>query len=106
MPSCYSPGHEHRAPFNQLVVARLTRAANDSCFCIGRLGAPGGLRISGRRLKETSEAAITPEGILVQRISYQTKGGIRIEREILAQPYSPADTNLADRLDHQRGVLF
>jgi anthranilate synthase len=47
----------------------------------------------------------------VQRTSfettgYETTGGIRIEREILAQPYSPADTNLADRLDHQRGVLF
>jgi anthranilate synthase len=45
------------------------------------------------------------EGIFVQRLSYETKGGIRIEREIVAQPYSPADTNLADRLDHRRGVL-
>jgi anthranilate synthase len=42
----------------------------------------------------------------VQHNLYQTKGGIRIEREILAQPYSPADTNLADQLDHRRGVLF
>ncbi|MGC2414856.1 MAG: anthranilate synthase component I, partial [Stellaceae bacterium] len=42
----------------------------------------------------------------MQRTSYETKGGIRIEREIVAQPYSPADTALADRLDHQRGVLF
>jgi len=42
----------------------------------------------------------------VQRINYETKGGIRIEREIVLQPYSPADTALADRLDHQRGVLF
>ena len=42
----------------------------------------------------------------MQRTSYETKGGIRIEREIVAEPYSPADTALADRLDHQRGVLF
>ena len=42
----------------------------------------------------------------VQRINYETKGGIRIEREIVAQPYTPADTALADRLDRQRGVLF
>ena len=42
----------------------------------------------------------------MQRTSYETTGGVRIEREILAQPYSPADTNLADRLDNQRGVLF
>jgi anthranilate synthase len=42
----------------------------------------------------------------VQRTSYDTKGGIRIEREIVAQPYSPADTALADRLDERRGVLF
>jgi len=42
----------------------------------------------------------------VQRTFYQTKGGIRVEREILAQPYSPADTTLADRLDERRGVLF
>ncbi|HEV2337059.1 MAG TPA: anthranilate synthase component I [Stellaceae bacterium] len=42
----------------------------------------------------------------MQRTSYETKGSIRIEREIVAQPYSPADTALADRLDHQRGVLF
>ena len=42
----------------------------------------------------------------MQRISYQTKGSIRIDREVAAQPYSPADTALADRLDHQRGVLF
>jgi anthranilate synthase len=42
----------------------------------------------------------------VQRISYMTKGGIRVDREIVAQPYSPADTALADRLDERRGVLF
>jgi anthranilate synthase len=42
----------------------------------------------------------------VQRTSYETTGGIRIEREILLQPYSPADTTLADRLDYRRGVLF
>ncbi len=42
----------------------------------------------------------------MQRTSYETKGGIRIDREIVAQPYSPADTELAERLDRQRGVLF
>ena len=42
----------------------------------------------------------------MQRISYQTKGGVRISREVAVQPYSPADTALADRLDRQRGVLF
>jgi anthranilate synthase len=42
----------------------------------------------------------------VQRTSYQTKGGICVHREIVEEPYSPADTALADRLDHQRGVLF
>ncbi len=42
----------------------------------------------------------------MQRTSYDTTGGIRIHREIAQQPYSPADTALADRLDRQRGVLF
>ena len=42
----------------------------------------------------------------MQRTSYETKGGIRIHREIAVQPYSPADSALADRLDRQRGVLF
>jgi anthranilate synthase len=47
----------------------------------------------------------------VQRKSYDTRsyltaGGIRVHREIVVQPYSPADTALADRLDQQRGVLF
>jgi len=42
----------------------------------------------------------------VQHNSYQTKGGIRIEHEILAQPYSPAGSTLAGRLDERRGVLF
>ena len=42
----------------------------------------------------------------VQRTSYVTQGGIRVHREIVAQPYSPADTALADRLDTRRGVLF
>ena len=41
----------------------------------------------------------------MQRTSYQTEGGVRIERDIVAQPYSPADTALADRLDHRRGIL-
>ena len=42
----------------------------------------------------------------MQRTTYDTRGGIRIHRETLVQPYSPADTALAERLDHQRGVLF
>ena len=42
----------------------------------------------------------------VQRISYVTKGGIRIERETALQRYSPADTALASQLDARRGVLF
>jgi anthranilate synthase len=42
----------------------------------------------------------------VQRTSYDTEGGIRIHREVAVLPYSPADTALADRLDHRRGVLF
>ncbi|HLY45494.1 MAG TPA: anthranilate synthase component I [Stellaceae bacterium] len=42
----------------------------------------------------------------MQRTSYETKGGIRVDRETVPQPYSPADTSLAERLDRQRGVLF
>jgi len=42
----------------------------------------------------------------VQRISYDTQGGIRVHREIAVLPYSPADTALAERLDRRRGVLF
>ena len=42
----------------------------------------------------------------MQRLSYETKGGIRVEREIATQPYRPADTALADALDKKRGVLF
>jgi len=42
----------------------------------------------------------------VQRKSYQTRGGIIVHREIAVQPYTPADSALADRLDDRRGVLF
>jgi anthranilate synthase len=42
----------------------------------------------------------------MRQLSYETKGGIRVEREIATQPYSPADTALADALDRKRGVLF
>lgn len=42
----------------------------------------------------------------MQRKSYETRGGIRVRREIAPQPYSPADTALAERLDERRGVLF
>jgi anthranilate synthase len=42
----------------------------------------------------------------MQRKSYRTDGGIGVEWEIATQPYSPADTTLAERLDTRRGVLF
>jgi anthranilate synthase len=42
----------------------------------------------------------------MQRKSYTTAGGIVIEREIVAQPYSPAGSTLAEALDRKRGVLF
>jgi anthranilate synthase len=42
----------------------------------------------------------------VQRKTYETKGGVRVHREIAVQPYSPADSTLAERLDDRRGVLF
>ncbi len=42
----------------------------------------------------------------MQRLSYKTKGGIGVEREVAVLPYNPADTALAERLDDQRGVLF
>jgi anthranilate synthase len=42
----------------------------------------------------------------VQHKTYETKGGVRVHREIAAQPYSPADSALAERLDIRRGVLF
>jgi anthranilate synthase len=38
--------------------------------------------------------------------TYLTKGGIGVERAIVAQPYSPADSTLAETLDRKRGVLF
>ena len=42
----------------------------------------------------------------MQRILYQTQGGIAVEREIVPQTYSPADTRLSEQLDQHRGVLF
>jgi anthranilate synthase len=42
----------------------------------------------------------------MQRKSYTTEGGIAVEREIVAQPYVPANTALAEALDRKRGVLF
>ena len=42
----------------------------------------------------------------MQRKSYTTQGGIRVEREIVVRPYTPADTTLAEALDNKRGVLF
>jgi anthranilate synthase len=42
----------------------------------------------------------------VQRKTYETRGGVRVHRETAVQPYSPADSALAERLDDRRGVLF
>ena len=42
----------------------------------------------------------------MQRKSYTTEGGIKIDREIVARSYSPADNALAEALDKKRGVLF
>ena len=42
----------------------------------------------------------------MQHKTYETRGGVRVHRETAAQPYSPADNALAERLDERRGVLF
>jgi anthranilate synthase len=42
----------------------------------------------------------------MHRTSYQTKGGIRVEREIEPRPYPPDNLALARALDQKRGVLF
>src|ERR1700676_4628056 len=42
----------------------------------------------------------------MQRKTFTTAGGIAVEREIVAQPYSSADSALAEALDKRRGVLF
>ena len=42
----------------------------------------------------------------MQSKTYTTEGGIEVTREIVAQPYSSADTELAEALDRKRGVLF
>ncbi len=42
----------------------------------------------------------------MQPKSYVTNGGIRITRAIRNREYQPADTALAEALDHRRGVLF
>ena len=42
----------------------------------------------------------------MQLMSYRTEGGIGIQREIINQPYHPADNALAGALDTRRGVLF
>ena len=42
----------------------------------------------------------------MQLKTYETKGGVRVHRETAVQPYSPADSTLAERLDDRRGVLF
>lgn len=42
----------------------------------------------------------------MQSNTYTTEGGIEVTREIVARPYSSADTALAEALDQKRGVLF
>jgi anthranilate synthase len=42
----------------------------------------------------------------MQSKTYMTEGGIEVAREIVARPYSSADTALAEALDRKRGVLF
>src|ERR1700722_6992206 len=42
----------------------------------------------------------------MQRKSYTTDGGIRVEREVAVRPYDPADQSLAAALDTRRGVWF
>ncbi len=42
----------------------------------------------------------------MQSKTYTTEGGIEVTREIVARPYSSADTALAEALDQKRGVLF
>jgi anthranilate synthase len=41
-----------------------------------------------------------------QLTSYTTNGGIGVTREVRTGVYQPADSTLADALDHRRGVLF
>src|SRR4051794_10139387 len=60
--------------------------------------------MSARRLRQAPRRS-NPEGS-VQLLTYETKGGVRVHREIAVQPYSPADSALAERLDERRGVLF
>src|SRR4051794_35390182 len=57
--------------------------------------------MSARRLRKAPKRP-NPEGS-VQRKTYETKGVIRVHREIAVQPYSPADSTLAERLDDRRG---
>ena len=42
----------------------------------------------------------------MQRKSYTTEGGIRVEREVVVRQYDPADQSMADLLDTKRGVWF
>ncbi|HTW50531.1 MAG TPA: anthranilate synthase component I [Stellaceae bacterium] len=42
----------------------------------------------------------------MQPKTYTTEGGIDVTREVVARPYSSADTALSDALDAKRGVLF
>src|SRR5579884_2141120 len=65
---------------------------------------PGGLRVFGQCA--WTRGGAEPEGRAMTHLSYQTKGGVRVEREVASRPYSPADTALADALDRRRGVLF
>src|ERR1700735_2319777 len=42
----------------------------------------------------------------MQSKTYKTEGGIKVEREIVAHPYIPANNELSTALDKRRGVLF
>ena len=42
----------------------------------------------------------------MQRKSYTTEGGIRVEREVVIRDYDPADRSMAAALDTRRGVWF
>jgi anthranilate synthase len=88
-----------------LVAARVSRAAT---LCV-RSQAAAEYRAAFAVLKSGGSGfprRHIPEDPVQRSTSYDTKGGIRVAREIAAQRYSPADTALADRLDRRRGVLF
>src|SRR5215475_15991918 len=75
-------------------------------FPQGRLGKPRRPSSFQGKAANFPRPPLKPRGPSMTRLNYETKGGIRIEREIVGQTYTPADTALADALDERRGVLF